>query len=142
MTATTRPVPSPSDWSAPFWSAARQKRLVYQVCGQCGAATLYAKRICPNCLADALSWRDASGQGEVYTYTQQVAGAPSGFADLVPYVIAVVRLDEGVQLMSNIVGPEASSVQCGDRVTADFYTVPGTDMVLPVFTLDRAHVSA
>lgn len=141
MTATqptTRPLPVPTAWSEPFWAAVRENRLVFQVCGECQSATMYPKRLCPSCLADAMTWRDASGRGEVYTFTEQVAGPPSGFEDLVPYVVAVIRLDEGVQLMSNIVGPEAGTVRCGDRVSVTFHTVPGTDTVLPVFTLDRA----
>lgn len=138
----SRPVPVPSHWSAPFWAAAREERLTYQVCGDCGTATMYPKRLCPSCLADAMTWRDAAGTGEVYTYTEQVAGPPSGFEDLVPYVVAVVRLDEGVQMMSNIVGPGASSVACGDRVTVAFHTLPDSDTVLPVFTLDRVQTGA
>lgn len=138
----SRPVAVASEWSAPFWSAAREERLVFQVCRDCGSATMYPKRLCPTCLADALTWCDASGRGEVYTYTEQVAGPPSGFEDLVPYVVAVIRLDEGVQLMSNIVGPEASTVQCGDRVTVAFHRVPDGVAVLPVFTLDRAQTGA
>ena len=134
----TRPTPVPSAWSAPFWEAARENRLTYQVCDSCSAATMYPKRLCPSCLGDTLTWTDATGTGEVYTYTEQVAGPPSGFEDLVPYVVAVVQLDEGVQMMSNIVGPEAASVQCGDRVSVAFHPIEGTDTVLPVFTLDRA----
>lgn len=138
----TRPVPLSSTWSEPFWAAAREERLTYQVCSDCGTATMYPKRLCPSCLGDTLSWADASGHGEVYTYTEQVAGPPSGFEDLVPYVVAVIRLDEGIQMMSNIVGPDAGSVLCGDRVTVAFHTVPETDTVLPVFTLDRALTDA
>jgi hypothetical protein len=56
-----------------------------------------------------------------------------------PYVIAIVRLDEGVQLMSNIVGEGATSVQCGDRVVVDFAPIPDSDVVLPVFRLESTH---
>jgi hypothetical protein len=55
---------------------------------------------------------------------------------MVPYVVAVIRLDEGVQLMSNIVGDGAVSVQCGDRVVVDFAPIPDSDVVLPVFRLE------
>lgn len=137
-TTSTRPLPTPSAWSEPFWAAAKEGRLVHQACAECGTVTMYPKRLCPSCLADAMTWRDASGHGEIYTFTEQVAGPPSGFENLVPYVVAVIRLDEGVQLMSNIVGPEAGSARCGDRVTVAFHREPGSDTVLPVFTLDRA----
>jgi uncharacterized OB-fold protein len=130
-----RPTPVPSHWSEPYWKAARDGRLVYQSCPECGTATLYPKLVCPSCLGEQLTWLESAGTGEVYTYTEQVAGPPSGFEDLVPYVVAVVRLDEGVQLMTNIVGPGASGVHCGDRVEVGFHTVEGTETVLPVFSL-------
>lgn len=136
--ASPRPLPEPSAWSAPFWQAAREERLVIQECHDCDALTMYPKRLCPLCLGENLGWRESSGQGEVYTYTEQVAGPPSGFESLVPYVVAVIRLDDGVQMMSNVVGPGASSVECGDRVSVAFHAIEGTDTVLPVFTLDRA----
>ncbi|KAA9164516.1 hypothetical protein FPZ12_007295 [Amycolatopsis acidicola] len=98
---------------------------------------MYPKRLCPACLSEDLGWRESAGRGEVYTYSEQVAGPPSGFETLVPYVLAVVRLDEGVQLMTNIVGPGASEVECGDRVAVRFHPVEGTGTVLPVFALDR-----
>lgn len=133
-----RPVPVPSRWSAPFWDAAREGRLVYQSCRTCEAKLMYPKRLCPSCLGEDLAWVDAAGTGEVYTYTEQVAGPPSGFEHLVPYVVAVIRLDEGVQLMSNIVGEGASETQCGDRVRVQFETVPDSDVVLPVFVRETA----
>ncbi len=132
-----RPLPDSSPWSKPFWEAARNNKLVVQKCEDCSALHMYPKRLCPACLSENLGWVESAGTGELYTYTVQVAGPPSGFEDMVPYVIAVIRLDEGVQMMSNIVGPSADAAQCGDRVTVGFQTLEGTDTVLPVFTLDR-----
>lgn len=133
-----RPLPQPSAWSAPYWAAAREHRLTYQVCRSCSHAAMYPRRVCPHCLGEDLGWEESSGRGRVYTYTEQVAGPPSGFEDLVPYVIAIVRLDEGIQIMSNIVGPGAAAIRCGDPVSVAFHCVPGSDTVLPVFTADRA----
>lgn len=139
----TRPLPTASPWSLPYWDAARDGRLIYQSCNSCRTAILYPKRVCPTCLSEDLGWLDSAGRGEIYTYTEQVAAPPSGFEDLVPYVLAVVRLDEGVQLMTNIVGPGASDARCGDRVSVRFHSVAGAGpdgaatSVLPVFTLDR-----
>lgn len=132
------PLPRPSAWSAPFWQAARQGQLVIQGCRDCGARIMYPRRFCPSCLGDNLAFTPARGTGEIYTLTTQMAGPPSGFEALLPYVIAVVRLDEGVQMMSNIVGPDAEQARIGDRVTVDFAAVEGSDMVLPVFRRDGA----
>lgn len=136
MTAAARPLPKPSHWSAGYWQAAAERRFVVQECRTCDRPIMYPKRVCPHCLGDDLGWRPSAGRGEIYAVTTQIAGPPSGFADRLPYVIAIVRLDEGVQLMSNIVGPGAETARCGDRVTVDFEEAEGT--VLPVFRLDRA----
>ncbi len=135
MTAPVRPLPQPSAWSAPFWQAARENRLVIQRCNACDEKIMFPRRYCPSCLSDDLGYVAAKGTGEIYTLTTQMAGPPSGFEDLLPYVIAVIRLDEDVQMMSNIIGPGALSARIGDRVQVDFHPVPGTDTVLPVFRL-------
>ncbi|MBE2278486.1 MAG: OB-fold domain-containing protein [Rhodobacteraceae bacterium] len=135
MTAQTRPLPQPSAWSAPFWQAARDRRLVIQRCTSCDEKIMYPRRFCPVCLGEALEFVPAKGTGEIYTLTTQMAGPPSGFEAMLPYVLAVIRLDEGVQMMSNIVGDGALGARIGDRVTVDFATVEGSDTVLPVFRL-------
>ncbi len=135
MTTQTRPLPQPSAWSAPFWQAARNRSLVIQHCTACGEKIMYPRRFCPNCLSEALEFVPAKGTGEIYTLTTQMAGPPSGFEAMLPYVLAVIRLDEGVQMMSNIVGDGALGARIGDRVTVDFVAVEGSDTVLPVFRL-------
>ena len=97
---------------------------------------MYPKRVCPACLGEDLGWREASGRGEVYTVTVQMAGPPSGFEDRLPYVLAVIRLEEGVQMMSNLVGPGSMEARCGDPVVADFETAG--EVTLPVFRLAAA----
>jgi len=132
----TQPVPVPTRWSAPYWRAARERRFVIQGCRSCDQLIMYPKPFCPSCLGEDLDWRTSKGKGEIYTVTVQRAGAPSGFEDQLPYVLAVVRLDEGVQLMSRIVGDGAEGARCGDRVVVDFQEAPGADVVLPVFRLE------
>lgn len=135
MTTSARPLPRPSAWSRGYWDAARERRLVIQECTDCSRLNMYPKRFCPHCLSDNLGWRASPGKGEIYAVTAQLAGPPTGFAARLPYVIAVVRLDEGVQLMSNIVGDGAIDARIGDRVAVDFEDAG--DVVLPVFRLDR-----
>ncbi|MGE3599650.1 MAG: Zn-ribbon domain-containing OB-fold protein [Dehalococcoidia bacterium] len=136
--ASRRPLPKPSPWSAPFWAAARERRLVIQVCGDCQTRTMYPKKFCPSCLSGKLGWMESTGRGDVYSFSIQLRAAPSFFVDRVPYVVAVIKLDEGVQLMSNIVGDRALEVACGDRVVVDFEPVPDSTIVLPVFRLDAS----
>jgi uncharacterized OB-fold protein len=132
-----RPIPRPSPWSKPYWDAARERRLIIQVCRDCLVRIMYPKKYCPACLSDNLGWMDSPGRGEVLSFSVQLRSAPSFFLDKTPYVVAVIRLDEGVQLMSNVVGDDATQVGCGDRVTVDFEPIQGSDIVLPVFRLER-----
>jgi uncharacterized protein len=86
-------------------------------------------------LSDDLGWRASPGRGEIYAVTMQLAGPPTGFDDRLPYVMAIIRLDENVQLMSNIVGDRATEAKIGDRVRVSFEDVG--DVVLPVFQFDE-----
>lgn len=131
----TRPVPVPSAWSAPFWKGTADHKLLVQKCTASGQLFMYPRRISPHTLEDTFEWIECSGRGEVYTYTVQEAGPPSGFEDALPYVVAVVKLEEGPQLMTNIVGPDRLTVQCGSKVQVAFERIEGTDTVLPVFEL-------
>ncbi len=129
MSVYERPLPETTPWSAPFWAAAKEHRLVFQHCASCQANVLYPKLFCPNCHGSDLQWMDASGQGEVYTFSVIYQHPPSPFRDSLPYVVAVVQLDEGVQLMTNVVGCEPEDVKCGMKVVAEF------DDVTDEFTL-------
>lgn len=130
-----RPLPQPSELTKPFWDGVREERLLIQMCNDCDARIMYPKRFCPSCLSDDLGWVQSAGRGKVYTCTVQERGAPSGFRESTPYVLAVIALDEGVQLMSNIVGPGADGVACGDAVEVDFEDLEDGATVLPVFRL-------
>jgi uncharacterized OB-fold protein len=97
--------------SAPFWEAASEGRLVLQRCDSCGAHQHYPRPFCLACDAEALSWTDASGLGTVYS--QATVHVPVHPQLPPPYVIAVVELDEGPRLTTNIVDGETS---IGERV--------------------------
>jgi uncharacterized OB-fold protein len=135
MTNVSRPLPHPTKWSAPYWEAAKEKKFVIQYCNDCDKPIMYPRKYCPHCLNDNLEFRPSAGVGEIYTMTVQVAGPPSGFGDKLPYVMAVIKLDEGVQLMSNVVGDNRQDAKIGDRVSVDFETVEDGETVLPVFRL-------
>lgn len=134
MNTPVRPLPHPCTWSKGYWDAAREHNLVIQECTDCSKLNMYPKRFCPHCLSENLKWRASPGKGEIYAVTAQLAGPPTGFADRLPYVVAIIRLDEGVQMMSNIVGDGAIDAKIGDRVTVEFENAG--EAVLPVFRLD------
>lgn len=126
-----RPQPLIDDESRPFWDAARERRLAIQRCGACSTYVFPPRALCPHCHDATPEWVDASGTGSVYSYT--VARRPAGpsFADKVPYVVAIVELDEGVRMLSNLVGVELDALRVGQRVRVTFEE--SGDVTLPIF---------
>jgi uncharacterized OB-fold protein len=104
-----------------------------QHCGPCAAAYFPPSPYCPRCLSDEVEWKAASGRGRLHTYLIAHRPAP-GFEAEVPYAIAIVELDEGPRMMSNIVGipntPEHLVLDMELRVT---FEPRGDDMKVPVF---------
>ncbi|MEU7815961.1 Zn-ribbon domain-containing OB-fold protein [Pseudonocardia sp. NPDC049154] len=132
MTLTDRPVPHPSTLTEPFWAACREGRLLVQRCDKCGAHVFIPQEFCRECHVDTLTWVESAGVGHIVTYT--VVWRPQTPAFEVPYVVAVVRLDEGYEMITNIVGapPEAVAIDAPVRVRF----TPVTDAItLPCFEL-------
>lgn len=115
-----RPSPEITAYASPFWAAAREHRLVVQQCERCDRFQHYPRPWCTNCLGNELQWVDASGHGTVYSFTVVRRTANPAFVDRVPYVLALVDLDEGVRLTTNIVGCAPSDVFVGQRVRVCF----------------------
>lgn len=127
-----RPVPAIQPWSNPYWQAAREETLRIQRCQSCSKHLFYPRLVCPHCFSENLEWVEASGRGKVYTYSVVHNNPPSNFADQVPFVIAVVELDEGVRLMTNIVGCDPDQVRCDMAVEVTFHKLTD-EVTLPVF---------
>jgi uncharacterized protein len=87
--------------SAPFWAAAREKRLLLQRCRACGQHQFYPRNFCLSCESSAVEWVQAKGTGVIYSMT--VIRVPV-IPDLEPpYVVALIQLTEGPRLLSNVV---------------------------------------
>ena len=128
----TKPLPEPTEVSRPFWDAAREHRLVIQRSTKTGQHVFYPRAVSPFGPDDELEWVEASGRGTVYSYT--VARRPTGpqWAADVPYVIAIVELEEGVHLTANIVDCDPDSVRVGLPVEVTFHDVT-PEVTLPQF---------
>lgn len=115
----------------PFWTAARQRRLVAPRCGDCGTFRLPPTPFCPECQSRAVDWARLSGRGFVYSFAV-VHGFP-GLPD-VTLVPAVVELPDapGARLVSNVIGVEADDVRIGLPLVVDFHPV-SDGWLLPVF---------
>jgi uncharacterized protein len=90
--------------TAPFWRAARQHRLVVQRCVSCGAYQFYPRPFCLACSGLELEWAEVSGRATVYSKT--TVRIPVVEELTPPYVVAIVTLDEGPRLTTNLVGDE------------------------------------
>lgn len=115
-----KPLPEPNAASLPFWEAAREHRLRIQRSKKTGRYVFYPRAVSPFGAGDELEWVDVSGRGTVYAFT--VARRPTApqWAEDVPYVIAIVALEEGPHLTTNIVGCGPEDVQIGMPVVAVF----------------------
>jgi uncharacterized OB-fold protein len=128
--APRRPGPTVTDDSAVFWDAAAEGRLVAQRCASCGALRHPPRPMCPRCRSLEVAVVTLSGAGEVYSYA--VLHHPQHPAFDYPVVAALVDLDEGVRVVSNLTGVAPDAIRIGMRVTAHF--VPTADGgAVPVF---------
>ncbi|MCI0441405.1 MAG: Zn-ribbon domain-containing OB-fold protein [Chloroflexi bacterium] len=98
-------IPQPTPETQLFWEKARQHELWIQRCGDCAHVFFPPRAFCPKCLSKSVEWFRASGRGTLYSYMINHRPAP-GFEAEAPYAIAVVQLEEGPRMMTNIVGIE------------------------------------
>ena len=118
-----RPLPKPTATSAPFWEAAHRGQLELQYCNQCQKFQHYPRAICANCWSDDIEWKSCSGRGHVYSYSIcHKRGRPS-VTDDAPDIVAIVELQEGVRMTSNIIGCDAADIRIDMEVEAVFQPV-------------------
>jgi uncharacterized OB-fold protein len=136
MTAETRPKPMPRPESVnltkPYWEAAKRHELVCQRCVACANWIFYPREQCPICFSKRLEFAPVSGRGRVYAFTIVSQPADRAFEDDAPYVYAIVQLDEGPRMPTNIVGCAPEDVTVDMPVTVTFDDV-SADWTLPKF---------
>jgi uncharacterized OB-fold protein len=126
-----KPLPRPElkSLTAPYWEAAKRHELIMQRCTACAGWIFYPREQCPVCFSQKLEWAPVSGRGRVYTFTIVHQPAHPGFQGETPYTYAIVQLDEGVRVPTNIVGCAPEDVRVDMPVVAVF------DDVSPEWTL-------
>jgi len=127
-----KPSPVVQPWARPFWEAARERRLDLQYCATCDRCIHYPRIECPYCANAQLEWRSSKGRGSIYSFTVVHSNAPSAFSADMPYVVAVIRLDEGVQMLSNIVQCDPAELRCDQAVEVVFEPL-NAEFTLPKF---------
>jgi len=127
-----RPVPSPDEWSQPFFDATLRGELLLQHCGACGRWMWPVRPRCIDCLSDDLRWEPSSGSATLYSFTLVHQLVHPGFKGEMPYNLALVDLDEGVRIHTSIVGIPNDQLQIGMALSVVF--VPGSDEIaVPMF---------
>lgn len=113
----SKPLPALDAVSRPFWQAAAEGRLLYQQCPACDHRQFYPRALCTSCGAEP-EWAEASGRGRVHTYTVVRQNGSPAFREELPYVVAIVELEEGVRMMGNLTDCPIEAASVGMAVEA------------------------
>ena len=103
-------------------------------CDDCARFWFPPSLLCPHCGSDRSGWHEVSGCGRVFSYVVVHRVYHPGFADEVPYVVAVIELDEGPRMISNVIGIAPDKVACDMRVQVAFEDIAG-EATLPKFAV-------
>ena len=109
-----------SSWSLPYWNAARERKLLIRKCKACNEFHFMPRYLCPNCWSDRLEWVEAKGTGKVHSFSIVRRASSAAYAPRVPYVLALIELDEGPRMMANVLGDDALAVAIDDQVKVTF----------------------
>jgi uncharacterized OB-fold protein len=132
MSEPAKPIPVPNEDSRRFWEGCNEGKLVLQKCRLCSHVRFYPRICCTECGATETDWIEASGHGTVYSHATVHRAPSAAFKADVPYVLALVTLDEGPRMMTNIVGckPEAVAIDMPVKVVFDRVS---EDIAVPKF---------
>ncbi len=115
-----------------FWDAAREHRLVFQKCQDCGLLVHRPRPMCPRCLSTEKEWTPSEGKGTIYSYVNFVYKNASYPGIEVPYVVVLVEMLEGVRIISNMMNETVEDIYIGMPVEVVFDDV-AEDLTLPKF---------
>lgn len=128
MTERQFPAPLIDPESKPYWDAAVLGKLMIKYCSSCRQYFHYPRSLCPFCSSAQTQWREASGQGEIYSFSTLRRVSE-------PYTVAYVTLEEGPKVLTNIVDCDFDKLQIGQKVHLAFKrTAQGAS--IPVFRPD------
>lgn len=129
--AYTKPLPVPSAESKPFWEGCHRHELLVQRCQKCHKHWFPPSALCPECLSTEWEWAKVSGKGKVFSFVVYHRLYHPGFKDEVPYTVALIELEEGPRMLSNVVG-DVKAVKC-DMPVEVFFEDATEEVSLPKF---------
>jgi uncharacterized protein len=127
-----KPIPVPSAESQAYWDGLRDRKLLMPRCDACGKYWFPPSLLCPHCNATNWTWASTSGRGRIFSYVVYHRVYHPGFADEVPYAVAVIELDEGPRMVSNVIGIAPDKLACDLRVEVVYQPITDT-ITLPKF---------
>ena len=115
-----KPVPRPAPESVPYWEAAKRHKLAIPHCKSCGHYWFPPSQRCTSCLSADMEWAEVSGRGKVYSFVTFHRVFHPAFEEEVPYVVALVELEEGPRMLTNVIGIPPEEVRCEMKVKVTF----------------------
>ena len=129
---TAGPVPVPTPLTAPFWEGASRGELCVQRCSSCEEHRFPPRPFCPSCTGP-LEWVAIAGRGVVASFAINHRPDPR-FGTAEPQILAIVVMEVGVRMATNLVDVESDAVRIGMPVSVRF--IPRGSLLLPVFAPD------
>jgi uncharacterized OB-fold protein len=134
-------VPQPDSLSQSYWDGALSGQLKIQCCESCGHQWHPPQPICPECHSPNYAWVPASGRGVVYSFTVVHHSAHVAVSDRVPYVVALITLEEGPRMVGNLLNCTVEQIKIGMPVKLVFEQI-SDDVVLPQWQPAEAAASS
>jgi len=129
-----KPLPTPDPVTKPFWDSLKAQAIQLQKCGACQKFVFYPRSHCPGCLSHDLTWTPVSGRGVVHAFAIPHRHPNRVFTEGGPFVVALIELDEGARMLTNLIDVEAmpEAVRVGMPVEI-VYDAVTDEVTLPKF---------
>ena len=130
-----RPLPTPMTPEAkPYWDGLKEEKLMLPKCDDCGKAFFYPRIACPHCHSRNVGWIQAGGKGKLYSFEIAYRSLNPAYKIEPPYVLAMIELEEGPRMMSNMINVEATpeALKC-DMPVEVVFEKQNDDVTLPLF---------
>lgn len=125
-------LPRPTPETAAYWEGCRNRELLLQCCRQCGSYQFYPRVICTTCTGNELEWAKSTGRGKILTFTVVRRAVSEAYVADVPYVIALIELEEGPIMMSVVEGCDFGDLETGMPVEV-FFDKWSDEITMPKF---------
>lgn len=136
MSEYQRPIPRPSPESRPFWEGCRNGQFLLQYCNACGALNWFPRDYCVDCGHHGFTWKPSTGRGVLETYSIVHRPMNEAWKSEVPYMLGMVKLDEGIRMVSRIESHHGEDTALGAPVRVKFVPV-SEEFMLPHFELQE-----